>query len=55
MFRQSNLPKIKQFKGFKWDQTLSSDDYDLKSEKKKLLLMFRQLNQPKTESNMTSE
>jgi hypothetical protein len=53
MFRQLNLPKTKRFKGFKWDQTLPSDDYDLKSENKKVLFMFRQLNQLKMVTNMS--
>jgi hypothetical protein len=52
--RQSNLPKTKRFKGFKWDQTLPSDDYNLKSENKIVLCMLRQLNQLKMEPNTTS-
>jgi hypothetical protein len=54
MFRPLNQPKTKRFKGFKWDQTLPSDDYDLKSENKIVPSMYCQLNQLKMETNMIS-
>jgi hypothetical protein len=38
MFRQSNLPKIKQFKGFKWNQRRQNDECNLKSEMKEVVV-----------------
>jgi hypothetical protein len=38
MLRPLNQPKIKQFKGFKWDQRRHNDECNLKSEMKEVVV-----------------